>query len=202
MNHLYTVNDKFAQKMNHLDSKVQNNYDGQRLYYKSNLQYTDKSGEKVYYCVPFSSYKTKQDSINNKTLFKLYGENNDPLGVLHVNNLIPVPESKLNTLANSPVKLTDKYLGLISKQNRYLDRNKQYLNEDIKLMYDIGTGNIDPKYFEENRREVLFYKKLTNNIKKLERGTSLWLERKHSKEHTANISPPKITPHFKNDIDL
>lgn len=53
---LFTIENEYINKLKSIDSRVQNNYKGQRLYYKSDLEV----GEGINYYVPLSSAKESQ----------------------------------------------------------------------------------------------------------------------------------------------
>jgi protein AbiQ len=94
----YTVSDAYISFLQQFDPKVPNNggaaYKGRKLYIGVVLEI---GGHK--YFAPLSSYKAKQDKISSSScsLFKLHerGNENNKLGIISLNNMVPVPDSEL-----------------------------------------------------------------------------------------------------------
>lgn len=165
---LYTIADPYVEKLKKVDNRVQNNYRGQRLYFKSDLSVAGSDGSVRYY-VPLSSAKEKQLGINNRTIYKLFGnrEKSDFLGVLHINNMIPVPNNM--TKPWSPDKAIDeRYTMLVVKQAKCIYDNVNEINNSCKLLYASKTDQLDRDFFRENRQEVMLYKRLMPEVKDLE----------------------------------
>lgn len=169
---LFKVSDEYISSLQDVDYRVQDNYRNERLYFKTDLSFKSEEGVNVDYYVPLSSYKEKQKNINNKTVFKIYESNtkqDDPLGVLHINNMIPVPESEVKEWSPNDPSIDTKYKNLVIKQANYLAKNENIINKDVKLLYDCKTENVDRDYFKKNRKSVMFYKSIVNDVKKLEK---------------------------------
>ncbi|EPY6472522.1 type III toxin-antitoxin system ToxN/AbiQ family toxin [Clostridium sporogenes] len=171
---LFKLSDDYISKLQNVDYRVQNNYNGERLYFKTNLSFETDNGIRVDYLVPLSSSKEKQKDINNKTLFKIYGSNtnkDDFLGVLHLNNMIPVPEFEMKEWSPSEPTVDERYRMMVIKQANYLRKNTNVneINQNTKLLYDSKVGNVDREFFKQNRNEVMFYKKIVNDIQGLEK---------------------------------
>ena len=60
----YTINDSFVSSIKLIEPKIQDNYGGKRPYIGVLLSINDLN-----YFAPLSSYKSKQDRINNITVF-------------------------------------------------------------------------------------------------------------------------------------
>ncbi|WP_230861095.1 type III toxin-antitoxin system ToxN/AbiQ family toxin [Enterococcus faecium] len=180
---LFTIENEYINKLKSIDSRVQNNYKGQRLYYKSDLEV----GEGINYYVPLSSAKESQKKITNKSVFKLYGDKaqEDFLGVLHINNLIPVPGQYAKIW--SPLAKTDeRYLTLVIKQARYIKAHEEEINKDCKLMVDSNMGTLDPVYFSKNRKDIMTYKRITSDLTKLEQVSKAERNTSDSVRHRSN----------------
>ena len=67
----YTINDSFVSSIKLIELKIQDNYGGKRPYIGVLLSINDLN-----YFAPLSSYKSKQDRINNITVFKLHEKGN------------------------------------------------------------------------------------------------------------------------------
>lgn len=191
---LFKVSDEYVNSLQDVDYRVQDNYHNERLYFKTDLGFKTEEGVNVDYYVPLSSYKEKQKNINNKTVFKIYESNtkqDDPLGVLHLNNMIPVPEFEAKEWSPNDPKNDTKYKNLVVKQAHYLQKNEIGINKDVKLLYDCKNESVDKEYFKQNRKAVLFYKSIVNDVKDLEK-----VSLQHVKEH-------KLSQHSKEyDMDL
>lgn len=163
---LYTIDDNYISSLKKLDYKVQNNYKGQRLYFKTDIEISDG----IYQYVPLSSAKESQKSINNKSVFKLYGdkEKEDFLGVIHINNMIPAPDFFVKEWSPQNKDLDERYMILVIKQAKYIKSHMNEINSSCLLLRNSKIGNIDPVYFKENRNEIMLYKKITTDVHKLE----------------------------------
>ncbi|HDI3019222.1 type III toxin-antitoxin system ToxN/AbiQ family toxin [Clostridium botulinum] len=193
---LFKVSDDYIHRLQDVDYRVQNNYHGERLYFKTNLGFETKEGVRIDYLVPLSSSKEKQKHIENKTLFKIYGSNthkDDFLGVLHLNNMIPVPEFETKAWSPSEPTVDERYRMLVIKQANYLRKNENQVNEDTKLLYNSKIGNVDRQFFKENRNEVMFYKRIVTNVQDLEKACV-----EHICEH--NICNSEIDKHLDHEI--
>lgn len=167
----YTVDSDYIKKLQDVDYRVQNNYNGKRLYMKTNLESKNLTND-ISYLVPLSSPKKGQESITNLSTFKLYGDQDkeDFLGILHINNMIPVPHEYMNEW--SPVKMTnedERYLMLVVKQAKYIKKHEEEILDSCNILYASSTGTLDPTYFKANRRDVMTYKKIMNDVNRLEK---------------------------------
>ena len=164
---LYTIDNEYIKKLKSIDYRVQNNYNGQRLYVKTDLQVA----EGIYYYAPLSSPKESQKAITNQSVFKMYGdkEKEDFLGVVHINNMIPVPNFLVKEWSPSDYKDVDeRYIILVVKQAKYIKAHVDEINSSCVLLRNSKIGNIDPTYFKENRKEIMLYKKIVNDVLSLE----------------------------------
>ncbi|KRU40053.1 type III toxin-antitoxin system ToxN/AbiQ family toxin [Clostridium sporogenes] len=191
---LFKVSDSYINKLQDVDYRVQNNYNNERLYFKTNLGFETEEGVRVDYLVPLSSSKEKQKHIDNKTLFKIYGSNThteDFLGVLHLNNMIPVPEFETQEWSPNEPTIDERYKMMVIKQANYLRKNQNKVNENTKLLYDSKIGNVDKEFFKKNRNEVMFYKRIVTNVQDLEKACIEHI-------HGQNINSPQ--KHFDYEI--
>lgn len=165
----YTIPDDYINKLKRADSRVQNNYRGNRLYFKTNLK-VENDYEDINYYVPLSSAKESQKAITNLSMFKLYGdkEKNDFLGVLHVNNMIPVPDNIAQQWSPSEKDIDERYTILVVKQMKYLKKHQSEVMESCDILYRSKKGTIDKDYFRSNRKDVMTYKKIMTDVSSLE----------------------------------
>ena len=131
----YTIKDDFINKMKSLDSKIQNNYGGARPYVGVLLVINGLN-----YYAPLSSYKPKQDKINNITVFKLHekGNPNNKLGVIHINNMFPVTDDQLIEIT---IDITDKYGRLLQNQYEFILHFQDQIQAQAQQLYDLANKN-------------------------------------------------------------
>lgn len=128
----YTVSDRYIAYLKTLDNKVPNNYGGKRPYVGIILQINGHS-----YLAPLTSYKPKQDNLDssNRTIFKIHekGKPSNKLGMLHLNNMIPVIESE-TTLVDF-LKLDAKYKILLTHQIDFIKSEQDAIKERAAKLY-------------------------------------------------------------------
>lgn len=131
----YTIKDDFINKMKLLDPKIQNNYGGTRPYVGVLLVINGLN-----YYAPLSSYKPKQDKINNITVFKLHekGNPNNKLGVIHINNMFPVTDDQLIEIT---IDITDKYGRLLQNQYEFILHFQDQIQAQAQQLYDLANKN-------------------------------------------------------------
>lgn len=139
----YTVTNQYILYLKQFDLKVPDNYNAKRPYVGVILYINAHT-----YLAPLTSYKPKQDLLkaSNPTIFKIHEKNNvlNPLGMIHLNNMIPVIESEIQPIdfALQPVE----YRQLLSKQLEFIKTNQDVLKKKAKHLYDLVTVNKTP-YF-------------------------------------------------------
>lgn len=164
---LFTISDEYIKRLKEVEPRVQNNYRGNRLYCKTALK-TQTVADDINYYIPLSSAKESQKQIENASIFKLYGrDQTDYLGAIHINNMIPVPD-KYACEWSPEGKADQKYVFLVIKQAKYINKNEDDILESCKLLYNSKTDQIDKDFFKKNRKEVMLYKRLMNDVEKLE----------------------------------
>ncbi|ENX24856.1 hypothetical protein F892_00006 [Acinetobacter vivianii] len=131
----YTIKDDFINKMKSLDFKIQNNYGGTRPYVGVLMVINGLN-----YYAPLSSYKPKQDKINNITVFKLHekGNPNNKLGVIHINNMFPVIEDQLIEIT---IDVTDKYGRLLQNQYEFILHYQEEIQAQALQLYNLVNKN-------------------------------------------------------------
>lgn len=131
----YTIKDDFINKMKSLDPKIQNNYGGTRPYVGVLLKI---NGLKYY--APLSSYKPKQDKINNITVFKIYEKGNpdNKLGVIHINNMFPVTDDQLIEVT---IDVTVKYGRLLQNQYEFILHFQDKIQAQAQQLYELAIKN-------------------------------------------------------------
>lgn len=149
---LYTINDDFIRRIKQIEPKIQDNYQGTRPYIGVLLNING-----LKYFAPFSSYKPKQDRINNITVFKIHEKGNpdNKLGVIHLNNMFPVPDDQLTDFV---IDIKTPYGRMVQNQYEYiLHYQANIIAQAAKLYERVSKGHqflsslsCDFKRLEEN----------------------------------------------------
>ena len=131
----YTINNDFVSNIKLVESKIQDNYGGKRPYIGVLLSINGLD-----YFAPLSSYKEKQDRINNITVFKLHEKGNpeNKLGVIHLNNMFPVPANQLTEVV---IDINDRYGRMLQNQYEYILHYQEKIKEQANRLYEITNVN-------------------------------------------------------------
>ncbi|MBI6544433.1 type III toxin-antitoxin system ToxN/AbiQ family toxin [Proteus vulgaris] len=93
----------------------------------------------VEFLAPLTSYKEKQDKIPNNSplIFKMYelGNEENKLGMVQINNMVPVLDSEVELLDLSV--LDTKYQNLLNMQQQFLRKNQDELQKKASKLYKI-----------------------------------------------------------------
>ncbi|MEQ0076547.1 type III toxin-antitoxin system ToxN/AbiQ family toxin [Klebsiella sp. CN_Kp118] len=93
----------------------------------------------VEFLAPLTSYKEKQDKIPNNSplIFKMYelGNEENKLGMVQLNNMVPVLSSEVKLLDLST--LDAKYQNLLNIQQQFLRKNQEELQKKASKLYKI-----------------------------------------------------------------
>ena len=134
----YTVEECYIEHLRSVDDKVRITK-GTRPYIGIVLTINN-----ITYLAPLTSYskdkKEKFDSINDNSLLslKIYelGNEENRLGMVQLNNMIPVPSSEMCLIDIDQIKKQDaKYAHLLKIQQIYLRKNKDILLKRAKKLY-------------------------------------------------------------------
>lgn len=128
-----TINQRYIEYLKPHEPKLQDNYEGKRVYIGVVLNI----GELTYFA-PLSSYKPKQDKIKNDTVIHLHERGNpeNKLGVIHVNNMFPVPLSEIHYLDFSKQK--QPYAAMLRKQYEFVtSKEANVLAHCAKFYHDV-----------------------------------------------------------------
>ncbi|HHR5929650.1 TPA: type III toxin-antitoxin system ToxN/AbiQ family toxin [Providencia alcalifaciens] len=170
----YYVNSDYVEYLKQTDPKnVQNNYENaknQKPYLGIVLSVNNKN-----YFAPLSSDKNlKYKSIKetNPTVFKLITTNNNYLGVIKLNNMIPVNKSELNEITkNDLLEKDSKYQKLLNTQRIVINHNVAGIQQKAEQLY---------KLVVENKNE--FYSQVSAKFTELEKACNNYAEHKKTKE--------------------
>ena len=138
----YTITDKYVNFLRGYDNKVSENKK-RRPYVGVVLTIGD-----IKYLAPLSSPKPNHDKFTSKnpTIHKLFGEGNPPekLGVVHINNMIPVISSEI-TMVDFSIQQPD-YKAVLEKQYRFLKSTQDTLMKKAHTLHDAIVNKKEPIY--------------------------------------------------------
>ena len=156
----YTVSNAYINFLKKIDHKVPNNYQRKKPFIGVVLEINAHK-----YLAPLTSYKPKQDNYEKSfpTLVKLYERENpaNKLGMIQLNNMIPVIESEIQLLdiENQP----EPYRSLLYKQYEFIKIKviEVEIKKKAKKLYDLVVNkkqefycgiSCDFKSLEDNYR--------------------------------------------------
>jgi protein AbiQ len=154
----YTVSDHFTSYLKGLDPNVQNNYGGGKTYIGIVLEI-----DSIKYIAPLTSYKPKQDKIRSDSplSFKLHerGRPNNKLGMIQLNNMIPVIDSEISLLdiESQP----GKYKRMLYKQYEFIKTKATDICDRADKLHTIVCEKSNP-----------FFNRMCCNFKLLEESLS------------------------------
>jgi protein AbiQ len=138
---LYYLDEDYINFLRQFDSKVFYNKNQTRPYV--GVVYTF---DNLNYFAPLSSPKPKHLKMNNKAI-DIFKIDDGKLGIVNINNMIPVPIECLNEVLPL-IKNDEKYRHLVENQTTFINNNKQRLFKKIKrfvLQYRKGYLPINIK---------------------------------------------------------
>ncbi|WP_240044169.1 type III toxin-antitoxin system ToxN/AbiQ family toxin, partial [Pectobacterium versatile] len=129
----YVIADSYINHLVACDQHVYKNK-GTRPYFGVVLEVNG-----VEFLAPLTSYKEKQDKIPNSSplIFKMYelGNEENKLGMVQINNMVPVLSSEVEILDLSV--LDTKYQNLLNLQQQFLRKNQEELQKKASKLYKI-----------------------------------------------------------------
>lgn len=128
----YTVSNDYVNFLKTLDPKVPDNYGGKRPYVGIIIEIGEHK-----YLAPMTSYKPKQDKIkdNNSTIYKIFDSEANKLGMLHLNNMIPIVESEIFLVDFSAQD--HGYKSLLVKQMAYIKSHQDAIKARAEALYNL-----------------------------------------------------------------
>ncbi|MBY8067964.1 type III toxin-antitoxin system ToxN/AbiQ family toxin [Vibrio fluvialis] len=157
----YTVTDDYIQHLKAADKNVPDNYSETRAYI--GIVLTVKGTK---YLAPLTSYKEKQDQIKNSTptIFKLNEEGNlsNKLGMIQLNNMIPVTDSVIDELDVDAQK--EPYKSMLQRQIKFIKKNSDKIATRATKLYRLVAESKHPHFskvscnFELLEAAMLAYK--------------------------------------------
>ena len=123
-------------------------------------------GEKQY-CIPLDSPKPKHSSMNNDIDFLKMVVDNKLLGVLNLNNMVPVNEKLVQRIDLRPNqsdrKDTEAYKNLCRKELEWIRKHQDQIISKANRLYQMITQGKTPKKLADR---CLDFKKLENVLDK------------------------------------
>ena len=134
-----SLTSKYIDFLRKFDSRVRENNEGKRKY----IGVLFNIGAKKYYA-PLSSPKPKYFRIHDKTLdiVKIDG---GKLGVINLNNMIPVPDSEVNIIDIEKIP-DEKYKNLLRKQADFITSHEKLIIKKAERLYKIVNSGKQPEF--------------------------------------------------------
>lgn len=135
--YICSIRSDYLDYLRNYDDKVSQDKEGKRKFVGVLLEINDQK-----YYAPLSSPKAKHMTINDKAIdiFKIDGGR---LGVINLNNMIPVPEMAIIRLdiENEP---DEKYKNLLRNQAKVIHSNDDTIKKKAKRLYSIVNSGSHP----------------------------------------------------------
>jgi protein AbiQ len=135
--YLCSIKDHYIDYLREFDKTVLKNKNSKRKYIGVLFEIDDKN-----YYAPLASPKPKHLKISNKApdIVKI---DNGELGVINLNNMIPVPESEIINFNINNVE-DEKYKNLLRDQVKYIQLNRKNIIKKAKRLYSIFNSGKHP----------------------------------------------------------
>jgi protein AbiQ len=135
--YLCSIEDRYINYLRQFDEIVLINKDTKRKYVGVLFQI----GNLNYYA-PLSSPKPKHLNISDKApdIFKI---DNGKLGVINLNNMIPVPEFEIIRINIEEIE-DEKYKNLLRDQARFINKYREKIKKKARVLYSIVNSNSNP----------------------------------------------------------
>ena len=173
----YYINSDYINYLKQTDSKnVQNNYEGaknQKPYVGILLKVKNHD-----YFAPLSSDKSgKYAKIkkSNPTVYKLKTHNNNYLGVIKINNMIPVKKENITLIDISKIE-DEPYKKLLNTQRGIINDNKKEIQQRAESLYDLVAN-----------KKNSFYSNISAKFKELEKACDNYQQKQVNSEKIYSI---------------
>ena len=133
-----SITSEYIDYLRKFDSRVRENNEGKRKY----IGVLFNIGDKKYYA-PLSSPKPKHLKIKDKApdIVKIDG---GKLGVINLNNMIPVPDSEVNIIDIERIP-DEKYKNLLRKQADFIGSHEKLIIKKAERLYKIVNSGKQPR---------------------------------------------------------
>lgn len=135
--YLCSIEDRYINYLRQFDEIVLMNKGNKRKYIGVLFQI----GSFNYYA-PLSSPKLKHLNINDKApdIFKI---DNGKLGVINLNNMIPVPEFEIVRINIEEIE-DEKYKNLLRDQAKFINKHREKIKKKARVLYSIVNSKSNP----------------------------------------------------------
>jgi len=136
--YLCVINDDYIDYLHNIDNKVLENKINRRKYVGILFEIDDKK-----YYAPLASPKPKHKNIKNTApdIVKIDG---GKLGVINLNNMIPVPDSEVNIIDIEGIA-DEKYKNLLRDQAKFISLHKKEIIKKAERLYKIVISGKQPE---------------------------------------------------------
>lgn len=127
----YYIDNDYIDALHNIESKVYPSTKAGRPYIGIVFKIHD-----IHYFAPMTSPKEKHSKLRRPVVYKVnsLSDSNDKLGVIQINNMIPVPLSKLTEVVFSDIRDV-QYKKLLQKQYIVLKVNKKEIEDTAEELY-------------------------------------------------------------------
>lgn len=193
---LYQIKDDYIRYISDFDKNVLSNHEKDRIFGRPYIGIVIKFS-KMNYFIPLSSptnkdYDASGNIRHNTTTIKRIISDNQLLGKIRINNMVPVPESEIIPIdlnKNNKIQKEINYIHLLNKQRIFLKSIQKEIDRDANAVYRQKLKEKDTAYWKNNK--VPGYLDSTVNFLVLEEKCKEWIT---TKEETKN--------HFLNEKNL
>jgi len=138
---LYKVTEEYVAFLKGIDPSVPNNYEGKKPYVGVVLSIGHHN-----YLAPLTSYKPKQDKIKPSvpSVVKLHERGNpkNKLGMIQLNNMIPVLNSEIELLDFEAQN--EAYKKLLTRQVEFIKVKEEEIKDKATKLYHIVVDDKNP----------------------------------------------------------
>ncbi|MFV5348953.1 type III toxin-antitoxin system ToxN/AbiQ family toxin [Acinetobacter soli] len=127
----YYINNDYIDALHNIEPKVYPSTKAGRPYIGIVLKIHD-----IHYFAPMTSPKEKHSKLRRPVVYKVnsLSDPNDKLGVIQINNMIPVPLSKLTEVVFNDIRDV-QYKKLLQKQYIVLKVNRKEIEDTAEELY-------------------------------------------------------------------
>lgn len=163
----YYINSDYIHYLKQFESKIQSNYDSSGSHQKPYIGVVLEINDFQYFA-PLTSPKDKFRSIpdSNPALFKITANKSKLIGVIALNNMIPVKENTLSPVVFS--RLDEQYKNLLLQQYRIISSKTvtEIVQKKAKDLYRLVTELKHPHFVKLSCNFKFLENKLSHEIDK------------------------------------
>ncbi|MCM1131159.1 MAG: type III toxin-antitoxin system ToxN/AbiQ family toxin [Anaeroplasma bactoclasticum] len=190
---LYNISDEYIDYLSSVDRNVLKAHVDDRTFKRPHIGIVIHNSNMDYF-IPLSSPEQSDYSHgvlrpSNITIKRLIGDNNEFLGKLRINNMIPAPLSELKLV---DMDLSNKssndifYINLLNKQIRVIASRQAEIDKSANLVYNHKLNENNPNYWAD--KPIHGFLSATVNFKLVEQQCLEWISSKLKKLSTNHVN--------------